>query len=305
MPTNPGSLEDVEAWAGHEFPAYFAALPNFPLSSPVDTIRFDGECTDGKIVLQTILISALHVGVTVAGTSVYARITGCNDVELFCDQRVKPSEDAKELWCIKPILGLDGIELTAPFSYCAQTGHPACIDRLETLIRYAYLKSGEEEAVRSKLGFFKAHFRGACRDVARGTGASAEADEMEDDDTPPVYSPPDLIKDAESGRLSDNPAATSVFNEHVHAMDESYHDFKTTMLRQLGAMQIIDREAMVQLQAQNQHFARRLAAAEEGQTKMAKELELQQAKTKTALEEAERWKTQYEGLKTTLQGALG
>jgi hypothetical protein len=88
-------------------------------------------------------------------------------------------------------------------------------------------------------------------------------------------------------------------------MDESYHDFKISMLRQLGAIQITDREAMVQLQVQNQDLARRLAATEEGRTKMVTELESQQAKTKSALEEAERWKTQYEGLKATLQGALG
>jgi hypothetical protein len=185
MPTEAGSLEDVEAWAEHEFPTYFAALSTFPLSFHVGTSIFDGEYTDGKIVLQNVLISSLHIGVTDAGRSVYARITGCNDVELFCDHRVKAAEDTKELRYIKPVVGLDGIELAAPFSYCAETGHPACIDRLETLIRYAYLGSGEEEAVRPKLGFFKAHFRGACRDVARGTGASAGADEMEDNDTLP------------------------------------------------------------------------------------------------------------------------
>ena len=88
-------------------------------------------------------------------------------------------------------------------------------------------------------------------------------------------------------------------------MDESYHDFKTSILYQLGAMQIIDRENMLQVQAQNQDLTRRLAAAEEDRMKMSKELETHKMKTKSALEAAEKWKTQYEGLKSTLQGALG
>lgn len=33
----PGSLEDVEDWAQHDFPTYFAALSTFPISEQVDT----------------------------------------------------------------------------------------------------------------------------------------------------------------------------------------------------------------------------------------------------------------------------
>jgi len=183
MPFEPGSLEDVEAWAQRDFPTYFAALSTFPDAELVDTSKFDGEYVDGKIILQSVLISALDVGVTTARTAVYARITGGSDVELFCDHKVKAAEVTEDLWCIKPVAGLDGIKLAAPFRYCAESGHPARIDRLETLIRYAYLKAGEEQAVQPKLGFFKAHFRGACRNVARATGVSTEIDEMVDDET--------------------------------------------------------------------------------------------------------------------------
>jgi hypothetical protein len=185
MPFEPGSLEDVEAWAQHKFPTYFAALSIFPIAERVETLKFDGQCIDSKILVQPVLISALYVGVTAAGTAVYARITGNIDVELFCDHKVKASKDTEDLWCIKPVAGLEGVKIAAPFRYCAESGHPACIDRLDTLIRYAHLKAGEEEAVSPKLGFFRTHFRAACRDVARSTGALTEADEMTDDETLP------------------------------------------------------------------------------------------------------------------------
>ena len=187
MPFAPGSLEDVEAWAQRDFPTYFAALSTFPIAEDVDTSKFDGEYVDGRIILQSVLVLALDVGVTAAGMAVYARITGSSDVELFCDHKVKAPEDVEDLLCIKPVAGLDGIKLAAPFCHCTESGQPApvCIDRLEALIRYAHLKAGEEEAVRPKLGFFKAHFRGACCDVARGTGALTEADEMADDEMLP------------------------------------------------------------------------------------------------------------------------
>lgn len=116
---------------------------------------------------------------------------------------------------------------------------------------------------------------------------------------------PDLIADTDIAALRDNPAATSIFNNHVQAMDESYHDFKTSMLKQLGAMQTIDRSRMAQFQAQSQELERRLAVSEESWTKQGRELEVEKAKAKTALEEAASWKAQYEGLKDTLQGALG
>lgn len=148
------------------------------------TCKFDGKCVDGKIVLQPVLISSLDIGVNGAGTAVYARIAGSDDAELFCDHKVKSFDDAEEAWCIKPLARLEGVKLAAPFRYCAG-GYPVSIDRLETLIRYAYLKADEEKAVSPKLGFFQAHFRGACRDVTRGTGASTETNEMADDESLP------------------------------------------------------------------------------------------------------------------------
>jgi hypothetical protein len=53
-------------------------------------------------------------------------------------------------------------------------------------------------------------------------------------------------------------------------MDESYHELKTSILRQVGAMQIMDREKMVQVQTQNEDLTPRLAAAEEDRMKMSK-----------------------------------
>lgn len=148
-----------------------------------------------------------------------------------------------------------------------------------------------------------------------------EADEMDDDETLPGEhrrvatlisladrlgdSPPDLIEDTGIGGLRDNPVVTSIFNQHAHAMHESYHDFKTSMLRQIGAMQTMDQETMLQLQTQNQALASRLAVAEKARAKMSEELETQKAEAKSALEELEKWKAHYEGLRCTLQDALG
>ena len=84
---------------------------------------------------------------------------------------------------MKSVVGLADVKLDAPFSYPNETSHPAAIDRLETLIRYAYLANGEATAVQPKLGFFRTHFRGACRDVAQGCGSDVDANEMEDDST--------------------------------------------------------------------------------------------------------------------------
>lgn len=117
--------------------------------------------------------------------------------------------------------------------------------------------------------------------------------------------PPDLIADTDVAGLRNNPAATSIFRQHVDAMDESYHDFKTGMLRQLAAMQATDQNNMAQLQAQNQDLERKLTLAEQALTKVNTEWEADKAKMKTATEEAAAWKTQYEGLKETLQSALG
>lgn len=47
---------------------------------------------------------------------------------------------------------------------------------------------------------------------------------------------PGLIKDTDIGTLHDNPTAASIFNQHVYAMDESYHDFMLNMSHQIGAI---------------------------------------------------------------------
>lgn len=123
---------------------------------------------------------------------------------------------------------------------------------------------------------------------------------MHADDTPP-----DLVADTDTAGLIDNPAAISVFNEHVHAMDESYHDFKTSMLTHLGAMQIVDRNQMLQLQAQVQDLEHRLTVSGESCVKLSQELEVEKEKAETAEREMSEWKARYEGLRGTLQGALG
>ncbi|KAF2631149.1 hypothetical protein BU25DRAFT_418775 [Macroventuria anomochaeta] len=305
MSFEAGSLEDVEAWANHEFPAYFAEVIRTGTSTPFNMLDFDGEYVDAKVVLQPMLVSVLEVGTTTSDQTVYARVCGNNDVELFSGHEIESLTDARKLLrYMKPIVDLADINLNAPFSYPVKIGHPAGVDRLETLIRYLYLKNGEDTAVQPKLGFFKMHFRAACHDVARGTGAVVEAGDMDDSDTLFGDSPPDLIADTDIAGLRDNPAATSIFNQHVHAMDESYHDFKTSMLRQFGAMQTVDRNHMAQLQAQVQDLEHRLAVAEEGQMKLGKELEGEKTKAKTASDEAARWKAQYEGLRGTLQANM-
>lgn len=113
----------------------------------------------------------------------YGRITGNSEAELFCNHVKKSNEDTEDLCCIKPVEDLNSIKLAAPSNYCADREHAARIDRLETLIRYVCFQSGEGQAVQPRLEFFEAHFRGACRDVARGTGAVIVADEIADDET--------------------------------------------------------------------------------------------------------------------------
>ncbi|KAJ4990290.1 hypothetical protein SVAN01_04172 [Stagonosporopsis vannaccii] len=311
MPFPAGSLEDVEAWAQAEFPACFAQFTALLTDDEVETLRFDGEFNDGRVVLQPILVRALPIGCartdSTHADSVYARMTVNSELELIYKTRCNyPDKNERLCWYMQPVVDIAEVELVAPFCYPVDSKHPAALDRLETLIRYVLLKCGDRFAVQPKLGFFKAHFRAARRDVAYGVGAVKEADEMDDDDdTLPDETPPDLIADTDIAGLRSNPAATSIFNQHVHAMDESYHDFKTGMLRQLAAMQAIDQNNMAQLHAQVQDLERRLALVEESRAALEKQLETKAAEAKTATEAATGWKTQYEGLKETLQGALG
>ena len=88
-------------------------------------------------------------------------------------------------------------------------------------------------------------------------------------------------------------------------MDESYYDFKTSMLTQLGAMQSNDRIQIGQLRAQAQELERSLTVSEQARMKLENELKVEQANAQSASKEARNWNSQYEGLKETLQGALG
>ena len=88
-------------------------------------------------------------------------------------------------------------------------------------------------------------------------------------------------------------------------MDESYYDFKTSMLTQLGAMQSNDRIQIGKLRAQAQELERSLTVSEQARMKLENELKVVQANAQSASKEAKNWKSQYEGLKETLQGALG
>ena len=184
MSLEAGSLEDVTAWAGKEFPYYFSYMVHHP---KLKTLRFDGEYLNNRIALQPMLITALPVGQMKTGQIVYAHITGSNDVDLFSEEEVASltaNKKGKEHFqYMKSVVGLADVKLDAPFNYPIETGHPAAIDRLETLIRYAYLANGEATAVQPKLGFFRTHFRGACRDVAQGCGSDVDANEKEDDNT--------------------------------------------------------------------------------------------------------------------------
>ena len=87
-------------------------------------------------------------------------------------------------------------------------------------------------------------------------------------------------------------------------MDESYYDFKTSVLRQLGAMQSNDRMHIEQLRAQVQELEHSLTVSEQARMKLENELKVVQANAQSASKEAKNWMSQYEGLKETLQGAL-
>lgn len=198
MSASAGSLADVEAWAQHEFPTHLAEVIRIvedPLTEgPLHMNHFDGEYVDGKILLQPILLYTLAVGTTAAGEEVYARLLGNNDVGLFKGVVIaSPTNSKKTFRIIKPVVGLADTKLHVPFRYPVETGHPAGLDRLETLIRYCYLCLGEETAVQPKLGFFKAHFRAACRDVFRGSTGATDGDEMDDNDTIPGEKSPITI----------------------------------------------------------------------------------------------------------------
>ncbi|KAH6614135.1 hypothetical protein C7974DRAFT_380503 [Boeremia exigua] len=318
-----GSREDVEAWARSEFPAYFEATLMAGGVGSYGTSYFGGEYVDGKVVLQPILVAALKVGLTTTGQTVYARLRGDDDVQLFSDHKLTPpmedskpkrllsndqkltssTEDNKSIRCIIPVMDLADVQLHSPFYHSLETGHPAGVDRLETLIRFQCLIHGDMTAVQPKLGFFKTHFRAACRDVARGTGAVVEEDNL--DDLLPGDTPPELIADTDIGRLRDNPTATHVFRSHIHALDESYHDFKISALRHLGAIQAVEKTDAEELRARNKELERSVVLAEESRVKLEKELAVEREKTKAATGEAVGWKAQYEGLMDTLQSVVG
>lgn len=186
MPFPAGSYEDVRAWAEAEFPAYFAAVADSVDNNLFQTNKLDGEFVNGKVVLQPILIRMLGVALTASdGLPVHARFIGDNEVELVRHTEIKdPKDGNKVLWYIKPVTDVTEVELYEPFCHVIDTGHPAAVDRLETLIRFFYLKCGDKNAVQPRLGFFKTHFRAACRDVARATGSVYRVDETDNDTLP-------------------------------------------------------------------------------------------------------------------------
>lgn len=177
MPFPAGSLQDVEAWAKAEFPVYFAATTDLVHQIPIEKSLFDGELVAGRVLLHPILVHTLGIGcATNTNLGVYACLNGQNDVELF--KETEFDLPGKLCYYTNPIKDIAEVELDQPWSCSIETGHTDALNRLETLIMYSFLRHGETDAVVWKLGFFKTHFRAACRDVARATGAVNEADEM-------------------------------------------------------------------------------------------------------------------------------
>ncbi|KAF1362731.1 hypothetical protein EJ07DRAFT_174274 [Lizonia empirigonia] len=305
MSLTTGSFEDVDAWAKREFSLSYAALRS-SIPYIIQELNFDGDYVDGKIVWQPMLVIALEVGSTTANNSVYACLSDNNGVELFSEEeKISPSRKLNHCIYRKPVMCLADITLKAPFKHLIKTGHPAGVNQLETLIRYIYLSIGFTTALQSKLDFFRAHFRDACHDVARGMGTLIEDDEMDNSDTLPDNSPGDVTPDTETASLRGSPAAASVSNEHAHPMDENYHDFEMKMLDHLGTMKEKERNRMTGLEARVQHLEGRLTVAEEERRKLVGELDVLRAEAKAAVDEMETWKKKYEGLKGVLQGALG
>jgi hypothetical protein len=158
-----GSLQAVEDWAKHEFPddyAKVASLTNINL----EVTTFDGECMDDGVIHIPKEIITIEVGHTSLEEPVYAWITENSEVKLCYPSTFILFDVVKRYFM--PVTKLTDIEFSEPFSWLVATGDQFCIDRLETLICYMFLRGGDADAVQPRLGFFKTHFRDACRDVA-------------------------------------------------------------------------------------------------------------------------------------------
>jgi hypothetical protein len=93
--------------------------------------------------------------------------------------------------------------------------------------------------------------------------------------------PPDLIADTDVTSLSGNRGATA-FNELLHKMDDTYHDFKSRLFKQVSEMQAADAKKMAQIGARYQQAEEIIATLDKDVAKLTKELEETKSKLKTA-----------------------
>lgn len=169
-----GSLEAIERWAKRNFPDDFAKVASFT-DIRVEKVTFNGTYgPDGEVEARPIVLTAIECGEAYDGQVVYAYIGEDNLVKLCCKVNVflTTGEDIKDPYhqYITPISGLKYVnKVYEPFFRTVNIGAEGCVDRLETLFRYFFLRGGEKKAVRSRVDFFETHFPAACREVAQGT----------------------------------------------------------------------------------------------------------------------------------------
>lgn len=186
MSLTTGSFEDVDAWAMREFPVSYAALCSSSCDEVIEIeIGLDGDCVDGNIVWQPLRVICVSVGSSTDRKNIWACLSDSNGVDFFRIEKMISPGILKPRFYRKPVMCVADTTLKAPFEHLIQTGHPAGVNRLEAIIRYLLLENDDVTVVHSELDFFMAHFRDACRDVARGMGALVEDDEMDGSDTLP------------------------------------------------------------------------------------------------------------------------
>ncbi|KAF3003559.1 hypothetical protein E8E13_006252 [Curvularia kusanoi] len=295
------TLEDVESWAKVEFPGSFAALRAWKCTGFFER-PFDGAEIDGDIVLQSILILALPVGETSAGTSVFARIADNNDVELFTTTMHARNQVDKGLAIATPIKDTVGICLHEPFKFAIEGNGPAGVDRLEALIRYYFLAQGMASAVQGCLKYFKKYFRAACHNVAQSVGATVKEDY---DDTLSDKTLPDHTAYTNVAGIRDTATATRTLNAQLQVMDEIYGDFKASLMKQSSELQAADKNEMTRLRVKIEEQQSKIKLLEVDQAVLRAQLEMRKVNLTAAEKEVASWKAQYEGLKKTLEGAPG
>lgn len=181
MPPPVGSLEDIETWAKSEFPRPFAELTKWNVVKVAQNL--DGREVAGAFAMEPTQISVIPVGQLDTREPVFACLSEGGDIKLFSKCTLFGSSAGEGLAIARVIIILADVQLDAPFKYTIENEHPDNVDRLESLIRYYYLRNGESFAVLSCLDYFKEHFHDACKDVARGIGATVEDGEMQDNTT--------------------------------------------------------------------------------------------------------------------------